>query len=145
MGRLRSDTHFSHDDWRAKSPMFTGEPYRANLEVVAQLQHVADDLAITLPQLAIAWTLANPAVQIAIVGTRNQAHIDEVLAAADLTLDDASLRRIDEIAATSVPVQGPPVPGPSPEAVSATLAGTRLKGDEVMRVRPAIDGEGGPS
>jgi aryl-alcohol dehydrogenase-like predicted oxidoreductase len=58
------------------------------------------------------WTLANPAVQVAIVGTRNAAHVDDALAAPGLHLDGTALARIDAIMASSEPVSGP-----SPETV----------------------------
>ena len=65
-----------------------------------------------MAQLAVAWTLANPAVHVAIAGTRNPDHVDEVLATAELDLDDEVLRRIDQIM-----VDARPVAGPSPETV----------------------------
>jgi aryl-alcohol dehydrogenase-like predicted oxidoreductase len=112
-GRLSEDTVFAADDWRSKSPTFSGEAYRRNLDAVAALQQLASkELGITLPQLAVAWTLAHPAVQVAIVGTRNPDHVDEVLVAADVRLDDEVLRRIDGIIQDAVAVAGP-----SPETV----------------------------
>ncbi|HLX78775.1 MAG TPA: aldo/keto reductase, partial [Acidimicrobiales bacterium] len=62
---------------------------------------------ISLGQLAIAWTLANPAVDVAIVGTRNPRHVDEALAAADIDLNADAMHRIDEIMRDAVPVAGP--------------------------------------
>jgi aryl-alcohol dehydrogenase-like predicted oxidoreductase len=111
-GHLGPETAFSPQDWRSESPMFHGDPYRRNLEVVGRLRQVADDSGMTLPQLATAWVLANPAVDVAIVGTRDPEHIDEAVAAADIVLDDGSLDRIRDIAKAAVPV-----PGPSPESV----------------------------
>jgi hypothetical protein len=92
--------------------MFRGDPYRINLAVVSRLHALASELGMSLPQLAIAWTLANPAVHVAIVGTRNAAHIHESITAVELHLDAAALTRIDDIASDAVAV-----PGPSPEAV----------------------------
>lgn len=81
--------------------------------MVEQLKRFAQsELGISVSQLAIAWTLANPAVQVAIVGTRNPKHTDEAIAAADIELDSAALQRIDEIMRGAVPVGGP-----SPETV----------------------------
>ena len=48
-------------------------------------------------QLAIAWTLANPAVQVAIVGARSAEHIDDSLGAAELDLPDDVLRHVEEL------------------------------------------------
>ena len=57
-------------------------------------------------RLAVAWRLANPAVQVAIVGTRDPLHVDPAIEAAGLELDTSALRRIDEIVAAAVPVGG---------------------------------------
>jgi aryl-alcohol dehydrogenase-like predicted oxidoreductase len=111
-GALTTETTFQADDWRSKNAMFSGDTYRTNLDVVQRLRRVADDLGVALSQLAVAWTLANPAVHVAIVGTRNARHIDEAVAAAELDLGADVLGRIDEILAAAVPVGGP-----SPEAV----------------------------
>jgi hypothetical protein len=107
-GHLGPDTTFAPGDWRAKSPMFSGEIFAGNLRVVARLEELAtQELGITLAQLATAWTLTNPAVHVAIVGTRNAAHVDEALAAAEIDLDDEVMQRINLIMADATPVAGP--------------------------------------
>lgn len=106
-------TRFAPDDWRSKSDAFTGDRYRRNLRVVSALQRFAElELGTTVSRLAVAWTLANPAVQVAIVGTRNPDHVDDAVAAADLVLDGQALRRIEDIVSDEVPVGGP-----TPESV----------------------------
>jgi aryl-alcohol dehydrogenase-like predicted oxidoreductase len=111
-GGLRDDTVFAPGDWRASSPAFHGQAYHRNLDVVTELGGLANELGISLSQLAIAWTLANPAVDAAIVGTRNPAHVDQAAAAAEIDLEPAALERIEGITAKAVPVDGP-----SPEAM----------------------------
>ncbi|MFF1631691.1 aldo/keto reductase [Streptomyces sp. NPDC058272] len=111
-GALDEDTVFADDDWRSNSSVFRGEAYRRNLLVVRELEEFADELGATVSQLAIAWTLAQPGVQVAIVGTRRADHVDESLAAADLTLAEADLKDIDAIMTAATPVAGP-----SPETV----------------------------
>jgi aryl-alcohol dehydrogenase-like predicted oxidoreductase len=106
-GSLGPETRFARDDWRSRSPMFQGETYARNLRVVAGLGGLATELGLTLPQLAIGWTLANPAVHVAIVGTRDRDHVDEALAAAAIDLDDEVLQRIDDLIVDAVPVAGP--------------------------------------
>jgi aryl-alcohol dehydrogenase-like predicted oxidoreductase len=107
-GAMTADTKFAPGDWRASSDLFQGEPYRRNLRVVGALQRFAElELGTSVSELAVAWVLANPAVQVAIVGTRNPRHVDEAVAAASLALDASALRRIDEIVADEVPVGGP--------------------------------------
>jgi aryl-alcohol dehydrogenase-like predicted oxidoreductase len=112
-GALKPDTKFVRGDWRAKSDVFKGEEYRRNLRIVQALNRFAEnELDTSVSRLAIAWTLANPAVHVAIVGTRNPRHIDDAVAAASLKLDPDAIRRIDEIVAAEIPVGGP-----SPEAM----------------------------
>jgi aryl-alcohol dehydrogenase-like predicted oxidoreductase len=86
--------------------MFRGESYARNLRVVAELDTLATEFGFTLPQLAIGWTLANPAVHVAIVGTRDRDHVDEALAASAMDLDQV-MRRIDALTVGAVPVAGP--------------------------------------
>jgi len=106
-GRMTESTTFDSDDWRSKSPDFTGETFRRNLAVVQQLQRFAWDRGMSLPQLAVAWTLANPAVDVTIVGARRPAQLNETAAAADVEVSAADLREINRILADAAPVWGP--------------------------------------
>jgi aryl-alcohol dehydrogenase-like predicted oxidoreductase len=69
----------------------------AKLEAVEQLAELARGIGCSLPQLAVAFTVAHPAVTSAIIGPRTMEHLDRLLKGASLTLDDAILDRIDEI------------------------------------------------
>ena len=57
--------------------------------------------------------LAHPAVQVAIVGSRTPAHLQESLSALDLTLSQGDLAEIDSIMAAAVQLGGP-----SPEGMT---------------------------
>ncbi|MFL6124130.1 aldo/keto reductase [Actinophytocola sp.] len=70
---------------------------RRKLDAVEQLVEVADDLGVTLPDLAVAFAAAHPAVTSVITGPRTMAHLTATLEGASLTLDDATLDRLDEI------------------------------------------------
>lgn len=111
-GTLTENTTFASDDWRSKSAVFTGDTYRRNLAAVRALEKLAADRGMTVSQLAIAWTLANPAVHVAIVGARRANHIEESIASVDISLSTADLAEIDKIMATATQVAGP-----SPESV----------------------------
>ena len=106
-GRMRPSTTFDPDDWRSKSPDFTGETFARNLAVVERLEGVAARREISLPQLAVAWTLANPAVQVAIVGARRPCQLEGTAPAADVELAGSDLEEIDAILADAVPLWGP--------------------------------------
>jgi aryl-alcohol dehydrogenase-like predicted oxidoreductase len=120
-GAMRADTPFADDDWRSGSPAFKGNGFSRNLEVVDRLKRfAAEQLGCSVAQLAVAWTLANPAVHVAIVGARHPRHIEESLAAAELSLGEADMEQIDRIMAGSVATGGPTPEGmPSTESAPA--------------------------
>ncbi len=112
-GSMHADASFADDDWRSASPAFHGSAFSRNLDVVDHLKRfAAEELGCSVAQLALAWTLANPAVNVAIVGARHPDHIEDSVAAAGLTLSKADLEQIDLIMAGAVPIGGP-----SPEAM----------------------------
>lgn len=69
----------------------------AKLDAVEQLIELATSIGCTLPQLAVAFTVAHPVVTSAIIGPRTMQQLEGLLEGAALTLDDATLDRIDEI------------------------------------------------
>ena len=106
-GTLTENTTFASDDWRSTSAVFTGDSYRHNLAVVRELEKFAADHGMTVSQLAIAWTLANPAVHVAIVGARQANHVQDSLAAADISLSTTDLADIGMIMTSATPVTVP--------------------------------------
>ncbi|MEA2623746.1 MAG: hypothetical protein QOH61_2656 [Chloroflexota bacterium] len=111
-GHITADTTFSPGDWRSKSDVFRGETFRRNLAIVRELEAFASARGISIAQLSIAWTLANPAVHVAIVGARNPQQIASTAPAADIKLTPDDMAQIDAITRNEVPVGGP-----SPELV----------------------------
>jgi aryl-alcohol dehydrogenase-like predicted oxidoreductase len=106
-GTLNARTVFPDGDWRTTSSVFHGDAYRGNLATVLALRIFAAHRDITVSQLAIAWTLANPAVDVAIVGARQPAHIEDSVRAAEITLSETDLEEIDTIMSSATPVSGP--------------------------------------
>jgi aryl-alcohol dehydrogenase-like predicted oxidoreductase len=84
------------NDWRRRSPDFSGDRLTRNLALVGVLRDVADRHGTTVAAVAIAWTRAFPGVTAAIVGARRPSQIDGWIGAATLRLTDSDL---DEIAA----------------------------------------------
>lgn len=76
------------------------------LTAVQGLRPVADDLGITMAQLAIAWVLAHDDVAGAIVGASRPEQVESNAAASGITLDDDVLARIDEVLG-SIPTTDP--------------------------------------
>jgi aryl-alcohol dehydrogenase-like predicted oxidoreductase len=67
------------------------------LDVVEQLAVLAEEAGLSLVHLAIAFVIRHPAVTAAIIGPRTMEQLESQLGAADVTLEDAVLDRIDEI------------------------------------------------
>jgi len=64
---------------------------------VQNLRPIADDLGISMAQLAIAWVLHNPNVASAIVGASRPEQVAENVKAAGVTLSEDILTKIDEV------------------------------------------------
>ncbi|MFN8234357.1 MAG: aldo/keto reductase, partial [Actinomycetota bacterium] len=69
------------------------------LDVVEELAGIAAEAGISMTHLAVAFTLAHPAVTSAIIGPRTLEQLDDLLAGADVRLDDDVLDAIDAIVA----------------------------------------------
>jgi len=73
-GTWDADKTFSEDDWRRGGANFGinswgPENLAANVNVVKKLKVIAADHGKTIPQLAIAWVLANDTVSVALAGS----------------------------------------------------------------------------
>jgi len=81
------------------------EANRRKLEIVDDLTLVADKAGVPLIHLALAFTLAHPAVTSAIIGPRTMTQLDDLLAGADVRLDSEVLDAIDEIVPPGVTIE----------------------------------------
>jgi hypothetical protein len=112
-GSMSPTSVFPADDWRAHHAAFTGDGFRRNLAAVRWLTRFAEARGATVGQLALAWVLSHPAVQVAIVGARNPAHLRESIGALDLVLTADDRAQIAAIMADALPLGGP-----NPEGMS---------------------------
>jgi len=90
------------DDYRRHSPRFQGENFQKNLDLVARIEAIAREKGCTASQLALAWVLARGEDLVPIPGTKRRHYLEENVAAADIMLSQADLRRIDEVAPKGV-------------------------------------------
>jgi aryl-alcohol dehydrogenase-like predicted oxidoreductase len=67
------------------------------LDAADALAGVAEGAGLTLVNMAVAWVIEHPAVTAAIIGPRTMEQLTSQLDAATVTLDAATLDRIDEI------------------------------------------------
>src|SRR5262249_16806699 len=111
-GRMSRNTTFEPSDWRSQSALFRGGTFLRALATVDELQQLATEHGWTVGQLAIAWPLAHPAVDVAIVGARTPAQIEQNAHAAEIRLTRADLDQINSIMHGAVAVSGPSPEGP---------------------------------
>ncbi len=67
------------------------------LDAADALGRLADEAGLSLIHLALAFVIRHPAVTAAIIGPRTMEHLESQLGAAEVTLSDEVLDRIDEI------------------------------------------------
>lgn len=96
-GNYIYDTKFSDNDWRSRNKAHTVD-LKSNVDRVEKLRVIANQWNITIPQLAVAYILTNPAITSAIVGVRKPSHILGVLPAVEIKLDESTLAEIRAIA-----------------------------------------------
>jgi aryl-alcohol dehydrogenase-like predicted oxidoreductase len=64
---------------------------------VQDLRPIADELGLTMAQLAVAWVLQNPNVSAAIVGASRPEQVRDNVKAAGVKLEEDVLKRIDDV------------------------------------------------
>ena len=104
-GSMTPETTFGEDEWRKRGtafeqPLFEGEHFLNNLRKVAALKELAAGKGKTVAQLALAWVISNPAVSVALAGTREPAEIHENVAAADWPMSEQEREEIRAIVAS---------------------------------------------
>jgi aryl-alcohol dehydrogenase-like predicted oxidoreductase len=101
-GRFKSMDDLPADDYRRSSPRFQGENFAKNLQLVAEIERLAQRKRCTPSQLALAWVLARGEDIVPIPGTKKRRYLEENMAAAEITLTPEELKHIDEIAPKGV-------------------------------------------
>jgi aryl-alcohol dehydrogenase-like predicted oxidoreductase len=96
-GRFQSPEDFPEDDYRRNHPRFQGENFRRNIELVHEVEKMAEAKGCTTAQLALAWVLAQGEDIVPIPGTKHRKYLDENIGALDVELTAEDLRRLDEI------------------------------------------------
>jgi len=74
------------------------------LDAADALGALADEAGMTLIEMALAFVIRHPAITAAIIGPRTMEHLESQLTAADVTLSEDILDRIDEIVPPGVTV-----------------------------------------
>ena len=82
-------------DWRTRNDQFKEPKLSENLKLVDRLRTVGTQHGRSPGEVAIAWTLRNPAVTGAIVGARNPKQVDGIIGAMDFRLTTSEIEEIE--------------------------------------------------
>lgn len=93
---------FPADDLRSSRPEFQEPELSRHLELAERLKVVGEKYGVSAAEVAVAWTLDNPAVTGAIVGLRRVDQVDGIIKASELALaaDDFNYLTMDERSVT---------------------------------------------
>jgi aryl-alcohol dehydrogenase-like predicted oxidoreductase len=101
-GQITSPDDLEEGDFRRHHPRFQGENFQRNLDLVDKVREIAREKGCTPGPLALGWLLAQGDDVVPIPGTKRVRYLEENLAALDVSLTAAELRRIDEVAPVGV-------------------------------------------
>ncbi len=95
-GKIGPERQFQGDDLRKNNPRFTVENRKKAQAMLEEMQPVADQHGITLSQMVIAWTTAQPGLTHALVGARDIRQAKENAKAGEIQLSQEDLDRINK-------------------------------------------------
>ncbi|MCO5950751.1 aldo/keto reductase [Mucilaginibacter flavidus] len=95
-GKMLPGYKFSEGDHRRQVRFFKDENLKRTSEFLNRIKPVADEKHITLGQLVILWTLAQPGITIALVGARNAEQAIENAKAINSSLTEEEVKLISE-------------------------------------------------
>jgi len=99
-GAIKANTTFGEDDFRRSVPRFAAEALAANEKLVDLLTALATEKGVTPAQIALAWLLAQKPWIAPIPGTTKQHRLEENLGAAEITLSQNDLQKINQVLET---------------------------------------------
>jgi len=95
-GQFRTVDDIPEDDSRRNWPRFQGDNFQRNLELVAQVEEIAEEKDVTPSQLALAWVLARGDDIVPIPGTKRVRYLEQNAGALEVELSDDDLERLEE-------------------------------------------------
>jgi len=85
------------DDFRRILPRFQGDNFQRNLDVVKELEEIAEEKGCKASQLALAWLLARGDDIVPIPGTKRRRYLQENINAVNIEVTAEDMRRMNKI------------------------------------------------
>lgn len=96
-GKLISPEQFGERDYRRDIPLFEGDNFRANLNIVKELESIAASRNCKAGQIALAWLNARGDDIFPIPGTKRRTYLKENIASLQIKLTTDELNRINRL------------------------------------------------
>ena len=102
-GRMNPSTAFDGDDLRRHDPKFQAPRFAQYLQAVEKLDRLARErFGRRVIHLALRWLLDQPGISVALWGARRPQQLAPVSEVMGWRIDEATMREIDEILATTI-------------------------------------------
>ena len=95
-GEVKRAEDYPQGDFRRIDPRYQGENYDANMQAARIVGDVARALNAKPGQIALAWLLRQGDNIVPIPGTKRRTYLEENMAAADISLNDAQMKTLDD-------------------------------------------------
>lgn len=96
-GKYTKDFKLSNGDWRISEPLFHDQLFEQTLAKVEILKEIAEEKQTTLPNLALAWLLAQDGIDAVIPGGKHKNQVASNVKASDVILTKEDLVHIKRI------------------------------------------------
>ncbi|MEH7342504.1 aldo/keto reductase [Bacillus sp. JJ1532] len=96
-GSFTKDSKLDTQDWRNSVPLFQGDQFQQILKTVDKLKEMATQKETPLPNLALAWLLAQKGVDSVIPGGKRKERIRENVQASEISFSKEELNIINDI------------------------------------------------
>ncbi|TKT69504.1 aldo/keto reductase [Aquamicrobium sp. LC103] len=98
-GKIQKLEDFDAGDFRRTLPRFSPENMVTNASVVKMLEEMAAEKGVTAAQLALAWVINQGDFIVPIPGARKIAHLEQNVAAAEISLSGEDIRTLGDLLA----------------------------------------------
>lgn len=96
-GKIKNINDLAEDDFRRHNPRFEGDNFKNNLDIIKKLEDFVHKKNCSLPQLALAWILAQGEDIIPLPGTKKIKYLEENINALKVELTKDDLKELDSI------------------------------------------------
>jgi aryl-alcohol dehydrogenase-like predicted oxidoreductase len=94
-GEVKRAEEYDEGDFRRNDPRYQGENFDANVRAASAVRDLAARRDATPARIALAWLLHKGDDIVPIPGTRRRTHLEDDVAAADVSLDAADIAELD--------------------------------------------------